>query len=323
MHKSSILLFKGVKKVYSKIAGTKELTSPESEQNPDSCAEIILDTLLNNKPAMIARLGANEMNCVANYIGVLGGKNIIGYIKGETPPWWWDEARINQLHIGAGFFPKTISSVEAFCKLMLDDISYIDVLGSWLSDERYIKLQLQYSKKVKLIFLDPFWAKQPWTKALENKTVLIVHPFAETIQYQYNKRELLFNNNVLPTFNLKTIKAVQSVAGNKTEFNDWFKALDFMKSEIEKKEFDMCLIGAGAYGLPLAAHVKRMGKKGIHLGGSLQLLFGIKGKRWENPMQGKSDGVNYLSLFNEHWVRLVKMKSQRTHIKLKVILIGD
>lgn len=303
MHKSSILLFKGVKKVYSKIAGTKELTSPESEQNPDSCAEIILDTLLNNKPAMIARLGANEMNCVANYIGVLGGKNIIGYIKGETPPWWWDEARINQLHIGAGFFPKTISSVEAFCKLMLDDISYIDVLGSWLSDERYIKLQLQYSKKVKLIFLDPFWAKQPWTKALENKTVLIVHPFAETIQYQYNKRELLFNNNVLPTFNLKTIKAVQSVAGNKTEFNDWFKALDFMKSEIEKKEFDMCLIGAGAYGLPLAAHVKRMGKKGIHLGGSLQLLFGIKGKRWENPMQGKSDGVNYLSLFNEHWVR--------------------
>ena len=27
-------------------------------------------------------------------------------------------------------------------------------------------------------------------------------------------------------------------------------------------------LGCGAYGFPLAAHVKRMGKKAIHMGGS-------------------------------------------------------
>ena len=56
-----------------------------------------------------------------------------------------------------------------------------------------------------------------------------------------------------------------------------------MKAQIDKEDFDICLIGAGAYGFPLAAYVKRKGKKAVHLGGALQLLFGIKGSRWEDP----------------------------------------
>jgi hypothetical protein len=73
-----------------------------------------------------------------------------------------------------------------------------------------------------------------------------------------------------------------------------------MKSEINKQDYDVCLIGCGAYGFPLAAHVKRMGKKAIHMGGSLQLLFGIKGKRWENSNYNPI--YNYSKLMNEHWV---------------------
>ena len=56
-----------------------------------------------------------------------------------------------------------------------------------------------------------------------------------------------------------------------------------MKSEIDKCDYDVCLIGCGAYGFPLAAHVKHKGKQAIHLGGTLQLLFGIKGNRWFDP----------------------------------------
>jgi glycerol-3-phosphate dehydrogenase len=56
------------------------------------------------------------------------------------------------------------------------------------------------------------------------------------------------------------------------------------KKRSTKKDYDVALIGCGAYGLPLASHVKRKGKQSIHLGGGLQLLFGIKGKRWDdNP----------------------------------------
>ena len=75
-------------------------------------------------------------------------------------------------------------------------------------------------------------------------------------------------------------RAVQSIAGNPVGFDSWFDALDWMKQEISKKDFDIALLGCGAYAFPLAAHIKRKGKKAIHMGGILQFLFGIKGKRY-------------------------------------------
>jgi hypothetical protein len=73
---------------------------------------------------------------------------------------------------------------------------------------------------------------------------------------------------------------------------DWYHALEEMKSQMENADFDIALVGAGAWSLPLVAHAKKLGKKGIHLGGTLQLLFGIKGARFDR-------GVMY----NEHWTR--------------------
>ena len=130
--------------------------------------------------------------------------------------------------------------------------------------------------------------------------MLVIHPFQKSIEQQYQKRELLFKNNLLPKFELKTIKAVQTLANEKCEFKTWFEALDSMKQQMDNIDYDVALIGCGAYGLHLAAHAKRMGKKAIHLGGALQIFFGIIGKRYENP---KHANGFYLSLFNEHWTR--------------------
>lgn len=75
-----------------------------------------------------------------------------------------------------------------------------------------------------------------------------------------------------------TLEAVQSLGGSNNKFQSWFEALQWMEDEMDKTDYDICLIGCGAYGFPLAAHAKRKGKKAVHLGGALQLLFGIKGK---------------------------------------------
>ncbi|CAF4657494.1 unnamed protein product, partial [Rotaria sp. Silwood2] len=103
---------------------------------------------------------------------------------------------------------------------------------------------------------EPYYYKEPWSRFLENKKVLVIHPFEKTIQNQYKNHHLLFaDKNVFPSFELKTLKAVQSLANNPTEFNTWFDALDYMKSAISKIDFDIAIIGAGAYGLPLAAPI--------------------------------------------------------------------
>jgi len=77
---------------------------------------------------------------------------------------------------------------------------------------------------------------------------------------------------------------------------DSFEALDYMTNQIEKRSFDVALLGCGAYGFPLASRIKNMGKQAIHMGGALQILFGIRGGRWDShPIISK--------LYNENWVR--------------------
>jgi hypothetical protein len=201
----------------------------------------------------------------------------------------------------SGFFPANVPDVERFCSLMLGDARLVDLLGSWLPEENLVAPQLGANQKIDLELLNPYFSEQPWTQALTGKKVLVIHPFAETIAAQYKKRELIFQNNLLPEFNLITMKAVQSIAGEKTTFETWFDALAHMQRQMDGIDYDICLIGCGAYGFPLAAHAKRNGKKGFHLGGSLQLLFGIRGKRWENP--NYNPDYNFAALMNEHWVK--------------------
>ena len=217
---------------------------------------------------------------------------------------------MNQMQQWSGFFPPTPENMQRFGDLMLEDIKALDLLGCWVQSEAWFAKELNQAQKVHLRLLEPFWSTNPWTRYLKGKRVIVVHPFAEDIIPQYNRHrtQLFANPDILPEFaSLRVIKAVQSLGGENNGFKDWFEALDWMKNEIDKEEYDICLIGCGAYGFPLAAHVKRQGKKAIHLGGALQLLFGIKGKRWENPTYGvKEWGIpygSYSTLMNEYWIR--------------------
>lgn len=301
MNKLSILTLKVSRKIYTNIVKKNTITLPSSEQDPDIAYRVIYDTLMDNKPCMIARFGSTELTCLFNYLAIKHHKySTIKYIIGQNHPWWWEAGIINQMQQWSGFFPASIDKIEKFCELMLQDIPQVDILGSWLTMEDELEGYLGKHIKVNLELLNPYFSKVPWTRALKGKKVLVVHPFVKTIESQYEKRKLLFENDILPEFELKTIKAVQSIANEKTSFSDWFEALDYMKAEIDKQDYDVCLIGCGAYGFPLAAHIKRSGKKGFHMGGTLQLLFGIKGKRWEGKY---NDVYNYSQFFNNHWVR--------------------
>ncbi len=302
MNKYKILALKSVRKIFTTVFGDANNEKPVCIEDANIASQIIYDALISEKPCMIARFGSTELTCIANYIGVNHQKNqYLNFFRGKSNSWWWDENIINQMQQWSGFFPAKQDKIEQFCKLMLDDVTEVDILGSWLHNENLFNSVLNKSYKINLELLNPYFSNIPWTKALEGKKVLVVHPFADTIQQQYKKRDLLFKNNLLPEFELKTIKAVQSIAGNQTQFKDWFAALNFMKAEIDEHDYDICLIGCGAYGFPLAAHVKRMGKKAFHLGGGLQLLFGISGKRWENPNYNPK--YNYAQFINEHWVK--------------------
>ncbi len=313
MNKLSIYALKVFRKLYARSFGKSNLIPVPQEKDPDKASDLIYDLLVSDKPCMIARLGAVELSCIRNYLSIKArDKNIIRYIKGETYDWWWNEGVKYTMMNNAGFFPPTEDKLEQFCELMLEDVRQIDICGVFPSVDVMVKEVLPYMNSpifLPLYTFDPFISERnPWSKVLDGKRILVIHPFIELIERQYARREQLFSNpNVLPEFELKTIKAVQSLGGDSNGFKDWFEALNWMKKEMDATDYDIVLIGCGAYGFPLAAHAKRMGKKAVHIGGGLQLLFGIKGKRWEDSKAATQWGLPedfYVKLFdNPAWVR--------------------
>lgn len=277
----------------------------------DKASEIIYNTLMSPNPCMIARFGDNELRCMLNYLSISKHKNqFINLISCKTHAWWWTDQVRHSMQSNAGFFPNTDEMLTCFGKLLYDCTKDIDILGSWIEDETMIAEELEHTQRVFLPYLEPYFHKPSWARALEGKNVLVVHPFAEEILSQYKNRDLLFQDkSILPDCNISVIKAVQSIGGNTEQgFKNWFEALDWMKDRIDKHNYDICIIGCGAYGMPLAAHVKKMGKKAIHLGGATQMMFGITGKRWEtwpeNAYQRWGLPTHfYQKLINEHWIR--------------------
>ncbi len=261
----------------------------------------IYDLIAQGRPCMIARFGANEIKAT---IAMQMAKPLV-------LPFY--PILKKRMSIQSGFFPANYENLKRFSNLMLDDSMQLDILGSWRIEERLLANHLKHVKKVPLVALEPYFSSQPWSRILKGKKVLVIHPFAASIEYQYynNRKELFFNAEILPEFEtLQTIQAVQSIAGNDTKFDDWFQALDYLKDEILKKEFDVAIIGCGAYGFPLAAFIKRIGKQAVHLGGATQILFGIKGKRWV-------DDSRFSTIINDHFIYPMDAEKPRNAYKVE------
>ena len=308
MYKPSIIILLTLRKIFTKIFSVEIKEFDRGFTDPNKASDLIYNLLASGKPCMIARYGAFELASVINYLGVKNAQHsCLKYISGKSPQWWWNKRLMKFMQSNAGFFPSTEENLMKFGEMMVEDSKQLDILGSWLPDEKTMITSFNLNlTKVTLLALEPYWSKNPWSRILEGKKVLVIHPFASLIEQQYKeKRELLFvDKQVLPKFDLKTIKAVQSLGGD-CEYSDWFEALSSMKKQMDATDYDIVLLGCGAYGFPLAAHAKRMGKQSVHLGGALQLLFGIRGKRWDNPDYGIQEfgkQKTYKTLFNDSWV---------------------
>ena len=262
--------------------GAKRILSTEDGRN------VLKQAIIDGKPFMAARFGTSEGLALNDYWGIK--------LKYGNECKRMSDKYLNIMCNNAGFFPKSKEMLWKWAEMESDACVDVDLLGvMYFLNEEWIVRNLCVNAK-----LMPNGglgsAAHGWAHVLEGCKVLVVHPFTDTIKRQYeNNREKIFpGTNALPKFDLKCVKAVQTIADQEdNRFTNWFEALDYMTEEIAKHDFDVALIGCGAYGFQLASRVKRMGKIAVHMGGSLQTLFGIKGGRWD---------VQYSDMYNEHWV---------------------
>lgn len=265
-------------------------------------ANLLLGELVRRGgPKMVARLGTTETSVIKYFVD--------NHAHGLCV---FPEVLKSAIQNLSGVFPPTDVLLSQFCREALSHLEEVDFLGVrdrpsewefWETEDFFATSFLEEAELLPLETLMPIGDPGSWTSSLAGKRVLVLHPFSQTIYSQFARRADLFpNSDFLPDFDLSVIQAVQGLGESSQElpFRDWFDALDSMKEAIQRSDFDVALIGAGAYGLFLAAEVKRQRRTAIQVGGALQLLFGISGKRWSDP--NSPDSADVLPHINESWV---------------------
>ena len=250
--------------------------------------ERMKELILSDKPFLVGRPGASEI-----FLFIQSDMLRKGLRKPAK------DEDYNGTYINTGIFPRTVQFINKYAPYAEQTLRECDLLNvSYCVMEDYIyKRYMKEDAELTYIRALDYWRfKQPWTKALKGKKVLVISPFAETIKKQYAIREKLYEDTeFLPEFTLYTVKAVQTGGNEKDErFADWFEALEYMYNEAMQYDFDIAILSCGAYSMPLGAKFKAAGKGAIHMGGVCQMLFGIKGRRWEDE-PGAGD------FFNEYW----------------------
>lgn len=260
--------------------------------SPDSMGTWIRGRIANRTPTLIGKLGTLEMELLAH-------DNKRDRTGGRVPV---PKELRRQAFVNVGLFPATDEALwRAFDEIRsaLREIDGLAVHGE-PAERRLVENDC---RNVEVLCetggLEPWMASVPWSTALEGKRVLVVHPFVDTIELQYRRhRERIWASRpgLLPDFELHTLRMPLSAGLRAPQERDWSERLDRMREGIERKTFDVALIGAGGMSLPLACHAKRMGAIGFHMGGATQLLFGICGRRWDDY-----EDIN--CFFNDSWTR--------------------
>ena len=262
----------------------------------------VRDELVGPGPAAIGKLGTIELELAYYRFKT----------KREQRP--IPEQLLVPLCRNAGMFPPTQETALKMADELLKSLLFFTITSPWWSIPQSIELYNTLSRSanfVTLQALECFLSPDPnhwWTAAIPSNTkVLIISPFSSSIERQipnldkiWAARPGLWN----PTIQFKTIKFPLSYGTQSQEiqkemtdrWSDSLGLLAWVKEQMDSIDYDIVMIGAGIYSLPLMAFAKQRGKKAIHLGGSTQLFFGIRGGRWDTMAE-------FQPLFNEHWIR--------------------
>ncbi len=126
-----------------------------------------------------------------------------------------------------------------------------------------------------------------FSKVLAGKRVLIVSPFTDSFKTNFPRRDAVLKGYRFPDFAplyCTTPITYDGLPSHLYPHRNWSETLDALKSEISGYDFDVALLSCGSYASPLGVHIaETMGRKAVYVGGVLQLLFGVIGRRYRNP----------------------------------------
>lgn len=212
----------------------------------------------------------------------------------------------------AGVFPSTDESLDAWCKEYYESLEHLSMVAAgWyaptkLFEDRLLTAVAPNAARCPLRTLEPYYVEPDlqWTRLLERKQVCVVSSFTQTIQNQlkvsgvwkgdlkhmipYSVKWSFVQTGYAPSL-------AQDSYGWPTGIDSWKEAVDSVVSQVMATGSSIALIGCGGLGMLIGAELRRRGCSAIVMGGAIQVLFGIKGRRWQTH-----DVIS--KLWNDAWV---------------------
>ena len=276
----------------------------------------IKQALDTKQPLMIGKIGTNELLLIYCYHLISQGR------MQEFPP-----DVIKEIEYGAGLYPTDKATIENFIKVYLESLRGVDVFASW--NDRFIDFEHSlYSSYISSSYISPgggiveltalesfYTSREHWWQTLfAGRCILVISPFVDSIQKQLapNKRDKVWRGKwsgfwpddiafkfIRFEHPWSLLSKEEQSNSNLAESKHFLDKLKCFEKEIDIiGDFDIALIGAGCYSLPLCAYIKNTNRRiAFHLGGGLQMMFGVYGGRWNT-----ASGI-FKEYVNDAWIR--------------------
>jgi hypothetical protein len=133
----------------------------------------------------------------------------------------------------------------------------------------------------------------------ENKNILLISPFGSYMKKQYyeNKDNIFEYKHPLKCKSLDYVNSY--ITYNNKTYNKnlphtcFNETLEDLKKQIKEKSFDVAFLSCGAYAMPLGLYIKKeLKKQAIYIGGVMQIMFGIKGRRFKTYRKQNKYWIN-------------------------------
>lgn len=229
----------------------------------------IIQAVNTATPLAVGRLGSVEAS-------------ILMWSEGVAPCWPMFN-RFSDTSLGAtnaGIRPRNKESYRMFAKLCREALDLLDLQGVWMTGYEAICHDIKAQRKFfngELTGPDGNNSAS-WLNSLTHKRVLVVSPFKDTIVTQVPRLRDVWPGLTWMEGIEYTVVSFPYLIDDKCS-EPWWKVYQSIGLMVSQGNYDIALFGCGGLGLPFTKLAKDAGKVGIHLGGHLQLLFGIYGKR--------------------------------------------
>ena len=202
-----------------------------------------------------------------------------------------------QLERNAGIFPTSVPNTASWVKRTCAAIQDSDLLvAGWYkpisADElNFLREIGKRGPYLPLRALEPYYVPEAyqWTSVLEGRRVAVVSSFAKTACMQAGNANAIWSGRrVLPKATYLPVQTgyspllAQGNAGWSMGIHSWESAVTSIVNQVMELNADIVLIGCGGLGMVIGHELRLRGKICIVMGGAIQVLFGIKGRRWQD-----------------------------------------